>query len=140
MTMGMTSSQAYGEAWYWDKRYAQEPGPFDWYQKYASLAPLLRLYALPHHRILLVGCGNSSTSPCSSLYIYPYQYYIQQCIYKIMNIILSSDLSVSKMFSPLTFLLICAFLFPIIFLIYQSRSFSFFASQIVGHISFFSVI
>ncbi|KAM7484919.1 hypothetical protein LguiA_000928 [Lonicera macranthoides] len=57
MTLGTTSSQAYGEAWYWDKRYAQEPGPFDWYQKYASLAPLLRLYALPHHRILLVGCA-----------------------------------------------------------------------------------
>jgi SAM-dependent methyltransferase len=60
MTLGTTSSQAYGEPWYWDKRYSDEAGPFDWYQKYPSLSPLLRLYALPHHRIILVGCGNST--------------------------------------------------------------------------------
>uniref|UniRef100_A0A453RL88 Methyltransferase type 11 domain-containing protein n=1 Tax=Aegilops tauschii subsp. strangulata TaxID=200361 RepID=A0A453RL88_AEGTS len=58
---GMTgaASQAYGEAWYWDERYRKEPGPFDWYQKYPALAPLLRLYVRPHQRLLLVGCGNS---------------------------------------------------------------------------------
>ncbi|WVZ92126.1 hypothetical protein U9M48_038213 [Paspalum notatum var. saurae] len=53
------ASQAYGEAWYWDERYRKEAGPFDWYQKYAALAPLLRLYLAPHHRLLLAGCGNS---------------------------------------------------------------------------------
>ncbi|XP_044442304.1 EEF1A lysine methyltransferase 4 isoform X1 [Triticum aestivum] len=53
------ASQAYGEAWYWDERYRKEPGPFDWYQKYPALAPLLRLYVRPHQRLLLVGCGNS---------------------------------------------------------------------------------
>ncbi|XP_066326668.1 uncharacterized protein [Miscanthus floridulus] len=53
------ASQAYGEAWYWDERYRKEAGPFDWYQKYPALAPLLRLYIAPHHRLLLVGCGNS---------------------------------------------------------------------------------
>jgi hypothetical protein len=58
---GMTgaASQAYGEAWYWDERYRKEAGPFDWYQKYPALAPLLRLYVRPHQRLLLVGCGNS---------------------------------------------------------------------------------
>lgn len=58
------ASQAYGEAWYWDERYRKEAGPFDWYQKYPALAPLLRLYLAPHHRLLLVGCGNSGESGC----------------------------------------------------------------------------
>ncbi|XP_015574704.1 EEF1A lysine methyltransferase 4 isoform X2 [Ricinus communis] len=63
MTMG-TSTQAYGESWYWDNRYANESGPFDWYQKYSSLAPLINLYIPRHHhpRILVVGCGNSAFS------------------------------------------------------------------------------
>ncbi|GJN15695.1 hypothetical protein PR202_gb02631 [Eleusine coracana subsp. coracana] len=56
---GAAASQAYGEAWYWDERYRKEAGPFDWYQKYPALAPLLRLYVAPHQRLLLVGCGNS---------------------------------------------------------------------------------
>lgn len=67
--MGTSTTQAYGEAWYWDKRYANESGPFDWYQKYPSLAPLIRLYVprLPDHhhrhpRVLVVGCGNSAFS------------------------------------------------------------------------------
>ncbi|KAH9766452.1 methyltransferase 11 domain-containing protein [Citrus sinensis] len=62
MTMG-TTTQAYGEPWYWDNRYAHESGPFDWYQKYPSLAPLIKLYVPSHHqRILIVGCGNSAFS------------------------------------------------------------------------------
>ncbi|XP_057475256.1 uncharacterized protein LOC130763369 [Actinidia eriantha] len=59
MTLG-TMTQAYGEPSYWDNRYAQEPGPFDWYQKYPALAPLLHLYIPTHHRVLVVGCGNSA--------------------------------------------------------------------------------
>uniref|UniRef100_A0A0D9X9S9 Methyltransferase type 11 domain-containing protein n=1 Tax=Leersia perrieri TaxID=77586 RepID=A0A0D9X9S9_9ORYZ len=61
MTGGGTTAaaQAYGEAWYWDERYRKEAGPFDWYQKYAALSPLLALYLRRHHRLLLVGCGNS---------------------------------------------------------------------------------
>ncbi|GAB4859031.1 hypothetical protein Ancab_010499 [Ancistrocladus abbreviatus] len=58
MTLG--SSQAYGEASYWDIRYSQESGPFDWYQRYCSLAPLLNLYLPRGSRILVVGCGNSA--------------------------------------------------------------------------------
>ncbi|KAF3456464.1 hypothetical protein FNV43_RR01114 [Rhamnella rubrinervis] len=63
MTLGNTRTQAYGETWYWDNRYAHESGCFDWYQKYNSLAPLIHLY-IPnnHHRILVVGCGNSAFS------------------------------------------------------------------------------
>ncbi|KAJ0714280.1 hypothetical protein HanPI659440_Chr13g0487741 [Helianthus annuus] len=57
-------TEAYGEAWYWDKRYAKEStasSSFDWYQKYESLAPLLHLYVPPttRIRILVVGAGNS---------------------------------------------------------------------------------
>ncbi|XP_052205537.1 uncharacterized protein LOC127810229 isoform X2 [Diospyros lotus] len=64
MTLGptTTATQAYGEASYWDNRYAQDDGPFDWYQKYPSLAPLLRLYTSLLHRVLVVGCGNSAFS------------------------------------------------------------------------------
>ncbi|KAF9619034.1 hypothetical protein IFM89_004378 [Coptis chinensis] len=62
MTLGSTSTQAYGEPSYWDNRYVQDPGPFDWYQKYPSLAPLLHLYVQDHHQILVVGCGNAALS------------------------------------------------------------------------------
>lgn len=63
MTLGTSSTkQAYGEAWYWDNRYSQDPGPFDWYQKYPALSPLLDLYLLRYNRVLLVGCGNSGKS------------------------------------------------------------------------------
>ncbi|GFP83094.1 endothelin-converting enzyme 2 [Phtheirospermum japonicum] len=57
-----SGSQAYGEAWYWDNRYAHDSSTFDWYQKYPSLAPLIRLYVPRRHPILIVGCGNSEFS------------------------------------------------------------------------------
>ncbi|XP_051127755.1 uncharacterized protein LOC127249135 isoform X1 [Andrographis paniculata] len=57
-------TQAYGEASYWDNRYALDPSTFDWYQKYPSLAPLIRLYVPPNDRVLIVGCGNSAFSKC----------------------------------------------------------------------------
>ncbi|XP_074568136.1 uncharacterized protein LOC141824706 [Curcuma longa] len=55
-----TSTHAYGEASYWDQRYSKDRGTFDWYQKYQSLGPLFDLYLRRHHRLLLVGCGNSA--------------------------------------------------------------------------------
>lgn len=71
MTMG-TTTQAYGESRYWDNRYANESGSFDWYQKYQSLAPLINLYVPrhpnQHNRILVVGCGNSGTYAAFSLH------------------------------------------------------------------------
>ncbi|PKA54711.1 hypothetical protein AXF42_Ash000546 [Apostasia shenzhenica] len=61
MTLGTsTGSHAYGEPSYWDHRYLQDPGPFDWYQKYKNLAPLFDLYINRSHRVLLVGSGNST--------------------------------------------------------------------------------
>ncbi|KAE9591073.1 hypothetical protein Lal_00021498 [Lupinus albus] len=58
--MTTTGTQAYGEAWYWDNRYSNEPGSFDWYQKYPTLAPIINLY-IPHSQhILVVGSGNSA--------------------------------------------------------------------------------
>lgn len=58
-TTTTTATQAYGETWYWDNRYSNEPGPFDWYQKYQTLAPIINLYVSRNNRILVVGCGNS---------------------------------------------------------------------------------
>ncbi|KAK8966943.1 hypothetical protein KSP40_PGU012452 [Platanthera guangdongensis] len=61
MTLGAsTGTHAYGEPSYWDQRYRQDTGPFDWYQKYKRLAPLFDLYIRRSHRVLLVGCGNST--------------------------------------------------------------------------------
>nr|QTZ19567.1 methyltransferase 13 [Bixa orellana] len=61
--MDTSSTQAYGEPWYWDNRYTNESGPFDWYQKYPPLAPLIHLYIPSYNqRILIVGCGNSAFS------------------------------------------------------------------------------
>ncbi|KAF7800771.1 methyltransferase-like protein 13 [Senna tora] len=54
-----TTTQAYGETWYWDNRYSNEPGPFDWYQKYQTLAPIINLYAPRDCKILVVGCAFS---------------------------------------------------------------------------------
>ena len=51
--------QAYGEASYWDERYKQDSGSFDWYQQYSGLSPLLDKYAPKTSRILMVGCGNA---------------------------------------------------------------------------------
>lgn len=58
-----TTTQSYSEQWYWDERYTNESDPFDWYQNYASLAPLINLY-VPHrpHPVLVIGCGNSAFS------------------------------------------------------------------------------
>ncbi|XP_061368684.1 uncharacterized protein LOC133311623 [Gastrolobium bilobum] len=57
-----TSTQAYGESWYWDNRYSNEPGPFDWYQKYLTLSPIINLYVPRNNPILVIGCGNSAFS------------------------------------------------------------------------------
>nr|AFK47960.1 unknown [Medicago truncatula] len=57
-----TGTQAYGESWYWDNRYTNEPGPFDWYQKYITLAPIINLYVPKNQSILVVGSGNSAFS------------------------------------------------------------------------------
>ncbi|KZV33655.1 hypothetical protein F511_12354 [Dorcoceras hygrometricum] len=55
-------TQAYGESWYWDDRYTQDPAQFDWYQSYPALAPLISFYIRRRHHVLVVGCGNSAFS------------------------------------------------------------------------------
>ncbi|KAJ4897891.1 S-adenosyl-L-methionine-dependent methyltransferases superfamily protein [Raphanus sativus] len=58
-----TPTQSYSEQWYWDERYTNESDPFDWYQSYASLSPLINLYAPNRpHPVLVIGCGNSAFS------------------------------------------------------------------------------
>ncbi|KAL2922283.1 EEF1A lysine methyltransferase 4 [Bienertia sinuspersici] len=62
MTLGIGGTQSYGDPSYWDNRYNQEESPFDWYQKYSALAPLLHLLISPSQRTLVIGCGNSPFS------------------------------------------------------------------------------
>ncbi|XP_047157200.1 EEF1A lysine methyltransferase 4 isoform X3 [Vigna umbellata] len=49
----------YGDALYWDARYIQEGGSFDWYQRYSALRPFVRNFIPLSSRILMVGCGNA---------------------------------------------------------------------------------
>lgn len=44
----------------------RNPEPLDWYQSYNNLRPTLRRKIRPHHKILMVGCGNSSMFPLSN--------------------------------------------------------------------------
>lgn len=52
----------YGDALYWDARYIQEGGSFDWYQRYSALRPFVRKYIPTSSRVLMVGCGNAVMS------------------------------------------------------------------------------
>ncbi|KAH8943282.1 hypothetical protein BDL97_13G044000 [Sphagnum fallax] len=62
MTKGKDQPQAYGDETYWDNRYSQDAGTFDWYQRYAGLAPLINMYIPKQNKILMVGCGNAAIS------------------------------------------------------------------------------
>ncbi|CAN4080601.1 unnamed protein product [Withania somnifera] len=52
----------YGDAHYWDARYVQESGSFDWYQRYPALRPFVRHYVPISSKVLMVGCGNAVMS------------------------------------------------------------------------------
>ncbi|KAL6981070.1 hypothetical protein U1Q18_022701 [Sarracenia purpurea var. burkii] len=52
----------YGDAHYWDARYIQEGGSFDWYQRYDALRPFVRNHIPTSSRVLMVGCGNAVMS------------------------------------------------------------------------------
>ncbi|OAE22963.1 hypothetical protein AXG93_2997s1270 [Marchantia polymorpha subsp. ruderalis] len=63
MTKGKSHHpQAYGDEAYWDNRYSQDAGSFDWYQRYSGLSPIITKYISKTHRILMVGCGNAVIS------------------------------------------------------------------------------
>ncbi|XP_020526621.1 methyltransferase-like protein 13 isoform X2 [Amborella trichopoda] len=56
------STYNYGDALYWDTRYIQEAGPFDWYQRYSALRPFIHRYIPKSSPILMLGCGNAVMS------------------------------------------------------------------------------
>ena len=49
----------YGQAAYWEDRYAKDPEPFEWYQRYDALRDLLRAVVPASASVLVAGCGNS---------------------------------------------------------------------------------
>lgn len=49
----------YGDAAYWDERYAREPVCFDWYRGYDGLASVLLRHLDPAAPLLHVGMGTS---------------------------------------------------------------------------------
>jgi ubiquinone/menaquinone biosynthesis C-methylase UbiE len=50
---------AYSDKAYWDNRYEREPDPFDWYQPWSRLKPLVLPHIPGRTSALDVGCGNS---------------------------------------------------------------------------------
>ena len=57
------SREEYAKANFWDDRYTQKGGTFDWYAEYPELKNSFTEYDLKTtDRILMVGCGNSKLS------------------------------------------------------------------------------
>jgi 2-polyprenyl-3-methyl-5-hydroxy-6-metoxy-1,4-benzoquinol methylase len=57
------SREEYAKASFWDDRYAEKGGFFDWYAEYPELKPVFNEYGItPSDRVLMVGCGNSKLS------------------------------------------------------------------------------
>ena len=57
------SRQEYAQANFWDERYAEKGGFFDWYAEYPELKNAFAEYNVStQDRILMVGCGNSKLS------------------------------------------------------------------------------
>lgn len=55
----------YSEAEYWESRYTEEPEPFEWYQTWGSLAPVVLPRMGSSGSVLDAGCGNSAV--CAEL-------------------------------------------------------------------------
>jgi hypothetical protein len=83
MTKGKGQPQAYGDESYWDNRYSQDVGSFDWYQRYAGLAPLINMYLPKSSNVLMVGCGNAGL--CQSQLYSNCKYLVQ--IYTIWHVL-----------------------------------------------------
>ncbi|MCO5608556.1 hypothetical protein L7F22_062767 [Adiantum nelumboides] len=54
--------QHYGDPSFWDKTYAKESEPLEWYQSYSDVAQLLKRYIPTTSLVLMVGCGNAEIS------------------------------------------------------------------------------
>lgn len=54
----------YGQKSYWEERYQNDAEPFEWYQRYITIKPLLLpvLAQFDHPRVLSIGCGTSRLS------------------------------------------------------------------------------
>jgi SAM-dependent methyltransferase len=50
---------SYGEPTYWNRRYAAEPDPFEWYQPWSRLRPIILPVLNGRGVALDLGCGNS---------------------------------------------------------------------------------
>lgn len=60
--MSARELQEYGDAAYWDLRYSEDGGPFDWYQRYSGLKTILENYVSKNSKVLMIGCGNALTT------------------------------------------------------------------------------
>ncbi|EAS02154.2 kinase domain protein (macronuclear) [Tetrahymena thermophila SB210] len=52
----------YGNPQYWEERYAKEPEPFDWYQRFSGIRDHVIPHINPESKILNVGSGSSRLS------------------------------------------------------------------------------
>ena len=50
----------YYEKSYWDERYTRDPTPYEWYQPFSRIKPLIEQYLTSEASAVSVGCGNSS--------------------------------------------------------------------------------
>jgi hypothetical protein len=48
---------------YWNERYSEEDAVFEWYQSYDGFAAICSKLIKPTSHVLVLGCGNSRTSP-----------------------------------------------------------------------------
>lgn len=53
------NTENYFDEAYWNSRYTQDAGPFDWYQQYEGIAPVIKMHSQPSDRVLMVGCGSA---------------------------------------------------------------------------------
>ncbi len=54
----------YGKPEYWEARYAKDPEPFDWYQRYSNptLRGIISMHVPKDGAVLVPGCGSSTLS------------------------------------------------------------------------------
>jgi hypothetical protein len=62
----------YGEPEFWDRTYAKENEPLEWYQSYGDMAPLVRRYIPSSSRVLMAGCGNAGSFFRFAPFCFPY--------------------------------------------------------------------
>jgi hypothetical protein len=91
----MWKATDYGDAGYWDARYKTEKvgAPFDWYRSYAALRAFIRRF-IPTSRVLMLGCGNSRTSPFSLLSLH--FFFLFCCLVSYLGVCKSSSAIITE--------------------------------------------